>query len=115
MHDLNRILLRPMDVFAVLCVNLFICALLAIVIGEELATYFYVSGILYLICYEVFHGLTHLYKGNNEFLVSIQDHHRIHHNKTLMGKFNFAVVFPFLDRIFNTYLESTTKRLGGNK
>lgn len=102
MHDINRVLLRPMDVFAVLCLNLFLCALLSIVIGIENSTYFYFSGVVYLIVYEVFHYRSHSYKGNNNFWIGIKNHHTDHHIKAEMKEVNFAVVFPFMDKIFNT-------------
>jgi hypothetical protein len=102
MHDINRVLLRPLDVFSVLCLNLFICALVSLIIGVELATYFYVSGVLYLFLYEVFHFMTHYYQGKNSFWLSIKSHHTYHHEKEYMKEVNFSVVFPFMDKIFRT-------------
>jgi len=105
MNDLNRVFLRPIDIFSILCLNLLFCALMALVIGEQWATYFYISGILYLFLYEAMHMMTHFYDGKNGLLNSIQHHHNLHHRKSLMGKYNFAVVFPFLDKIFKSYQE----------
>jgi hypothetical protein len=102
MHDLNRVLLRPIDIFAVLGLNLFISALLSFVVGMEWATYIYLSGVVYLFVYELFHFMTHYYKGNGDFWLGIQRHHQSHHEKKLMKEINFSVVFPFMDRIFGT-------------
>lgn len=102
MHDLNRTLLRPLDIFSVLCLNFFICTLLSGLIGKSLATYFYLGGVFYLALYELLHGMTHYYKGKNAVLSLIKKHHQAHHQKDIMNDVNFAVVFPFIDTIFKT-------------
>ena len=105
-HDLNRTLLRPIDIFSVLCLNLFLCTLQSFLIGELAATYFYLGGVFYLALYEIMHGLTHYYQGKNSFLLGIKNHHAIHHQKDIMNDVNFAVVFPFLDNVFKTHKEA---------
>lgn len=106
MHDLNRTLLRPIDIFSVLCLNFFLCMMLSLVTGKLVATYFYLGGVLYLVLYELLHFVTHYYKGNSSFLNSIKKHHRVHHQKATMNDVNFAVVFPFIDTLFKTSKEA---------
>lgn len=101
-HDLNRTLLRPIDVFSVLALNILISGLVSLVIGEKYAAYVYLGGVIYLFLYELMHALTHYYQGENNFLKRIKEHHKTHHMKESMNETNFAVVFPFLDKLFQT-------------
>lgn len=102
-HDLNRTLLRPIDIFSVLALNFCLSMLLSGVLGVKGAAYIYLGGIIYLFLYECLHALTHYYRGKNTFLNGIKEHHRKHHIKETMNQYNFAVVFPFIDQVFMTF------------
>ena len=111
-HDLNRTLLRPLDIFSVLALNWALSIFIAAIVSEGFANYFYLGGVFYLFLYEVMHAMTHTYEGKNKFLLNIKEHHRKHHMKKEMNDINFAVVFPFLDNLFATNnLKSKGSRL----
>ncbi len=66
---------------------------------------------LYLVLYEVFHFVCHLPEDSKvlriPFFKNAWKHHRLHHNKKFMGRYNFNIVFPLFDRIFKTYKEDS--------
>ncbi len=64
------------------------------------------TSCFYFISYEVIHLSSHLSEKN--FLMKVpyfrfmRKYHRIHHDPALMNDYNFNIVFPFFDLIFNT-------------
>ena len=62
---------------------------------------------VYLVLYEVFHFVSHLPEDAKILGVPMFKnawiHHRHHHTKKLMGRYNFNIVFPLFDRLFKTY------------
>ena len=62
---------------------------------------------IYLVLYEVFHFVSHLPENSKvlkiPFFKNAWLHHRHHHTKKLMGRYNFNIVFPLFDRLFKTY------------
>jgi sterol desaturase/sphingolipid hydroxylase (fatty acid hydroxylase superfamily) len=94
--DVNRILLFPVDMVAVVVLNALISAFVYFFIGSEVGLLFFIAGNLYIVAYEIIHALCHL-PINKSFT-----HHELHHDKLIMGRKNFGVVFPFLDVLFGT-------------
>lgn len=75
-------------------------------INKEAAHIFVISSATYFLLYEVLHFISHLREDN--FLLKFRpfkfmwNHHRIHHNPKVMGKYNFNIVYPLADYIFKT-------------
>ncbi len=61
--------------------------------------------------YEFVHTVNHLPDGHPltrvPVLAFLREHHRLHHDPSLMGKYNFNVVFPLFDWVFGALI---TKR-----
>lgn len=61
---------------------------------------------IYFLLYEIFHYISHLPKEHLILKIPIcffiREHHRIHHDPTLMRDYNFNIVFPFCDFLFKT-------------
>lgn len=62
--------------------------------------------LFYYIFYEWLHLIYHLPAGHwavrNPVVRAMQRHHRHHHNKRLMQRYNFNVTFPICDYLFGT-------------
>lgn len=62
----------------------------------------------YLTLYEGVHSVSHLPEGHvltrMPVLSFLREHHRIHHDPALMGKYNFNVVIPLFDWLFGALL-----------
>lgn len=60
----------------------------------------------YFILYEFVHWASHLSKDHflmkMPWLKTMREHHRIHHNPKLMGKYNFSIVYPMMDYLMRT-------------
>tara|TARA_X000000950_G_C13745602_1_gene590401 strand:+ start:70 stop:753 length:684 start_codon:yes stop_codon:yes gene_type:complete len=77
------------------------------VLAPNVAHLIVAMAAVYLVLYEVFHFVSHLPEGSKILRIPIFKnawvHHRHHHTKKLMGKYNFNIVFPLFDRLFKTY------------
>jgi hypothetical protein len=62
------------------------------------------TSILYFLNYEWFHLIYHLPEkwalGRLSWIKALREHHRVHHNKALMSRYNFNITFPIADRVF---------------
>lgn len=99
--DTNRILLLPFDILSLVIFNAFLSGFVFLFVGESVAWLFFLAGSLYAATYESIHAICHLNLRNN-FLNYFIDHHRVHHDPSLMSRKNFSVVFPFLDGLFGS-------------
>ena len=77
-------------------------------ISPNVGYLFLIVGSLFFFIYEVIHMTCHLQLTHWMFKIPgmkfLRNHHRIHHAKSRMGKYNFNVVFPLWDRILGTYI-----------
>jgi hypothetical protein len=62
------------------------------------------TAILYFLNYEWFHLIYHLPAhwplGRLKWIKGLREHHRVHHDKALMSRYNFNITFPIADRVF---------------
>jgi hypothetical protein len=70
------------------------------------AMLFLATAAFYFIFYEWMHLIYHLPEHHpavrSRFMQFLQRHHKLHHNKRLMQKYNFNVTFPIADYLFGT-------------
>jgi hypothetical protein len=85
-----------------------ICRAITPQLGPNVAYLTMFTMCMYLALYEFIHSVSHLSERN--FLVRmpvlsfLREHHRIHHDPALMGKYNFNVVIPLFDWLFGALL-----------
>ncbi len=81
-------------------------ALLLMISTPNVAHLFVVTAIGYYLLYEWLHLAYHLpetfWVARIGVMQSLRQHHRIHHHRKLMQKYNFNITFPLFDRIFGT-------------
>lgn len=74
---------------------------------------FYFAGLcyFYFLLYEIMHTLSHLPRHHPLLkfspLLYMWKHHRLHHHPPLMARYNFGIVFPFMDWIFQTHYKNS--------
>ncbi|PIP94891.1 MAG: hypothetical protein COW00_14400 [Bdellovibrio sp. CG12_big_fil_rev_8_21_14_0_65_39_13] len=60
----------------------------------------------YFLLYEFVHWASHLQEDHFlmklNWLKMMREHHRVHHNPKLMGKYNFTIVYPLMDILMGT-------------
>jgi hypothetical protein len=94
-------------------------------LGIPLAYLFYVTlspnagfiimamSVLYFLLYETCHLICHLPENHFIFKLSffwmLREHHRLHHDKSLMKEKNFNIVFPLADWLFGDFVKSSSK------
>lgn len=110
-RDWYYILFPVWGIFAIFLPALPIVAVAWFFISHNVALLFFAMAAFYFIFYEWLHLIYHLPESNplvrSRFVQFLQRHHRHHHNKRLMQKFNFNVTFPISDYLFGTaYRES---------
>lgn len=80
-------------------------------IGSDLAHFFGACAAGYFLLYEFFHWASH--QSESHFLMKLgwinymREHHRIHHNMKLMGRYNFCIVYPMMDFIMGTKFQGS--------
>lgn len=91
--------------FAIL-IQPFFFYLNSLMIGKDLAHAFAGATAGYFLIYEFFHWASHLpekhFLMKNPWIKYMREHHRIHHNPKLMNRFNFCIVYPFMDILMGT-------------
>lgn len=80
--------------------------LLRYLLGPNVALLFVITSIGYFLNYEWLHWLYHQppdsFLGRLPFINTLRLHHQYHHNKMLMGRYNFNITYPICDRLFGT-------------
>jgi hypothetical protein len=80
--------------------------LLHYLFGSNVALLFVATSIGYFLNYEWLHLLYHQppnsFLGRLPFIGALRQHHLNHHNRMLMGRYNFNITYPLCDRIFGT-------------
>ncbi len=84
-----------------------LAGLLFFVATANVAWLFVAVAIGYFLTYEWLHFAYHLdersFVGGSAALRGLRRHHRRHHDKALMGRWNFNVTFPIADLVFGTF------------
>jgi sterol desaturase/sphingolipid hydroxylase (fatty acid hydroxylase superfamily) len=105
--DLNRVFLRPLDILLFEVIAGMLSGAVALALHPMLGLLIFLSGNVYCLAYEVFHGLYHWPLAFQVPLIASRArHHRAHHDQELMARGNFALVFPVLDRWFGSSLDN---------
>ena len=67
---------------------------------------FILTAVLYFLNYELLHFAYHAdpesWIGRLPFMSRLRHHHLVHHNRTLMTRYNFNIAYPICDRLFGT-------------
>jgi hypothetical protein len=105
-RDWYYVLFPVWGIFPIFLPALPIMALAWWLISHNVALLFFATAAFYFIFYEWMHLIYHLPETNplvrNRLVRYLQRHHRHHHNKRLMQKYNFNVTFPLSDYLFGT-------------
>jgi hypothetical protein len=84
-----------------------IALILRLIATSNVAWLFVSCGISYYLLYEWLHFAYHLdeqsFVGRLSIVRKLRVIHQRHHDKALMGKFNFNITFPVADLVFGTY------------
>lgn len=82
--------------------------LLRPLIGGNLAALLVLVANGYMLTYETVHSIGHLPDGHPlsrlPVLRFLREHHRLHHDPALMGKYNFNIVLPLFDWLFGAFV-----------
>lgn len=77
-----------------------------LIFDTDMGYYFVLNAASYFTLYEVVHFSCHLKESNPWLkipgLKAMYEHHRLHHDPKLMGKYNFGIVFPLWDYLLGT-------------
>ena len=106
--DMIRVLLQPPDILLfVIILNVPIAWLLAQAFHSDIGVLHYFAGVSFFASYEVLHAIYHSPPQRVwhrwPWLRERIAHHRLHHDKQLMGRYNFGVVSPLMDKLFGSY------------
>ena len=106
--DIFRVLFQPQDILLfVIIFNVPIALALAWIFGTDVGVLHYLAGVTYFAAYEflhaVYHSPTHHIWHRLPVIKDKIYHHRLHHDKRLMGRYNFGVVSSLMDKVFNSY------------
>ncbi|HUK89389.1 MAG TPA: fatty acid hydroxylase family protein [Blastocatellia bacterium] len=75
-------------------------------LGANVALLFVTTSVGYFLNYEWLHWLYHQspdsFFGRLPFIGGLRRHHFHHHNKMLMGRYNFNITYPICDRLLGT-------------
>ncbi|MBI1317605.1 MAG: fatty acid hydroxylase family protein [Candidatus Hydrogenedens sp.] len=117
-RDYYYVLFPVWGIFAIFVPALPIAAAAWFAFSWNAAMLFLATAAFYFIFYEWMHLIYHLPENHPvvraRFMQFLQRHHRLHHNKRLMQKYNFNVTFPIADYLFGTaYREPTRESLSG--
>jgi len=107
-RDFKMVLFPPeMLVFFLGVIATPIALSLFLLATPNVAWLFVAVAIGYFLTYEWLHFVYHLsersYVGRLPFVKVLRRHHQRHHDKALMGKWNFNITFPISDLLFGTY------------
>ncbi len=107
--DVNRVLLFPIDVVALLMLNALLSFGLFVLVNHEIGILFSLAGVLYLFMYELCHGLCHLtWSYRIPYLRKMAEHHKTHHAFYHGGHSHYSIVIPWLDTLFSSLRRSTS-------
>lgn len=106
-RDFKMVLFPPILFFFFLgAIATPIAMLLFLIATPNVAWIFIAVAIGYFLTYEWLHFSYHLSElsilGKSSLSRALRRHHRTHHDKALMGKYNFNISFPICDWLFGT-------------
>jgi sterol desaturase/sphingolipid hydroxylase (fatty acid hydroxylase superfamily) len=89
-------------------------ALLYLLVSPNVGLMFMAVGVSYFLTYEWLHFSYHLppesWLGRRWLVRKLRGHHALHHDKSMMGRWNFNITFPICDQIFGTYYRAPNAR-----
>lgn len=96
--------------FIVLGFLIFVCPIFyflgSLIFDSNMGLYFVANASAYFILYEIVHFSCHLKETNLVFVIpglkTMREHHRLHHDPSLMGRYNFCIVYPLWDYLMGT-------------
>jgi hypothetical protein len=106
-QDYKAVLFPPILLsFFLGCFAFPVGAILYYFVSPNVCFLFVLTAILYFLNYELLHFVYHMdpqsRAGLLPFMSRLRKHHIIHHNKSLMTRYNFNINYPICDRIFGT-------------
>jgi hypothetical protein len=106
-RDFKMVLFPPLMLFFFLgAMATPVALVLFMVATPNIAWLFVAVAMSYFLTYEWLHFSYHLNEdtilGRNPLARALRRHHQAHHNKALMGKYNFNITFPICDLVFGT-------------
>jgi len=112
-RDFKMVLFPPVMLFFFLGVIATpIAGVLFLVASANVAWLFVMVAMGYFLTYEWLHFVYHLGEhslvGRLPMVKALRRHHQTHHDKALMGKWNFNITFPISDLVFGTYFRDST-------
>lgn len=85
-------------------------ATLYYLVSPNVCFLFVFTAILYYLNYELFHFSYHVdpqsWLGRARLIRRLRSNHVLHHDKTLMTRYNFNITYPICDRLFGTLYRS---------
>lgn len=106
-QDFKAVLFPPMLlIFFNVAFALPVGFLLYFLVSPNVAFFFVLTSILYFLNYELLHFSYHMdpdsWVGRLPFMDRLRRHHTLHHNKSLMMRYNFNITYPICDHLFGT-------------
>lgn len=89
-------------------------ALLYFLVSPNVCFLFVFTAILYYLNYELFHFSYHVdpqsWLGRLPLIRRLRANHVLHHDRTLMTRYNFNITYPICDRLFGTLYRGDDQR-----
>lgn len=113
-RDFKMVLFPPVMLFFFLGVIATPVALALFEVATQNCAWLFVAvAMSYFLTYEWLHFTYHLSPdsivGGSPLLRALRRHHQNHHDKSLMGKYNFNITFPICDLMMGTIYRSQDK------
>jgi len=110
-RDFKMVLFPPALLFFFLgMITAPIALMLGALFSANVGWLFVLLGASYFLTYEWLHFSYHQPSdsaiGRLGVVRALRRHHQAHHDKALMGKWNFNITFPISDRLFGTYYQN---------
>lgn len=114
-RDFKMVLFPPvMILFFLGAIATPIAVALFVVVSANAGWLFVAMGVGYFLLYEWLHFAYHLdertWVGRRALVRVLRRHHTAHHDKALMGRFNFNITFPIADALLGTRFRGARER-----
>lgn len=111
-QDYKAVLFPPLlIVFFFGCFAVPVGALLYFLVSPNVCYLFTATAILYFLNYELLHFAYHMDPssrlGRLPLVRRLRQHHLLHHDRTLMTRYNFNITYPICDALFGTLYRQT--------
>jgi len=106
-QDYKAVLFPPLlIVFFIVSFAVPVGALLYFFVSPNVCFLFIATAILYFLNYELLHFAYHMgpdsWVGRLPVIRRLRQHHIIHHDRSLMTRYNFNITYPICDALFGT-------------